>query len=253
MPVCNTTGVPKIEALFRKPVSGEPMECVDTLNLIQSQGIEHDIARSEASPRQVLIVRQEDLDTFGLPHTYLKENLVVSGLSVNNFQPGRSIHFECGATIHLTFHCEPCKSIAELIPHLKSIIGRRGLLGIVTQSGRLVRGMPLESEKSLLDAMPVKPLQRACRVIARIPQGKVIDYRALLHAAGLQNVYFRAVPSYLKTAQQLGLPSHRVVTSRFTVPECLPEAAKLLSIELNYGKFRESQWQVSVMDVLKNS
>jgi alkylated DNA nucleotide flippase Atl1 len=229
------------------------MQCVDALNLIKAQGIEHDIARSEASPRQVLIVRQEDLDTFGLPHTYLKENLVLSGLSVNHFQPGRSIHFECGGAIHLAFHCEPCKSIAERVPNLKSIITRRGLLGIVTQSGRLVRGMKLESEKSPLDAMPANPAQRACRVIARIPQGKVIDYRTLLQAAGLQDVYFRAVPSYLKTAQQLGLPSHRVVTSQFTVPECLPEAAKRLAIELNHGEFREFQWRVTIMDVLRSS
>jgi MOSC domain-containing protein YiiM len=125
-------------ALFSKLAKSETHQRVTDLQFLVGEGIDADAAKSAASPRQVLIVRKEDLDAFDLPLGYLKENLVVSGLSTTEFQPGKLILFESGASVHLAFHCEPCKAIAQRVPNLKAIVGRRGLLGVVVHSGRVV-------------------------------------------------------------------------------------------------------------------
>jgi alkylated DNA nucleotide flippase Atl1 len=246
-----STLAPIIEALFLKPAPSRPIVPADTLNLIAGEGLEGDAARSLSSPRQVLIVRQEDLDAFDLPRGYLKENLVISGLATEDFQPGKSIEFECGGSIHLTFYCEPCKAIVERVPNLKSIVGRRGILGVVTQSGRLIGGIRVKSTKGELEAMSVSPGERVCAVIARIPRGRVIDYAVLLQAAGLQRVFFRAIPSYLKVAQALDLPAFRVVTSRLKVPDCMPGAAAILATELDLGQIAHLRWRISIVDILR--
>jgi alkylated DNA nucleotide flippase Atl1 len=250
MQMTKTIRAPIVERLFKKSAPGVPVESVETLHLIAGEGIEADVARSEVSPRQVLIVRKEDVDGFCLPEGYLRENLIISGVPAEEFQPGNRIRFEGGAIVHLTFHCEPCKSIAGRILNLKSIIGRRGVLGVVTQTGRLAVGSRLECEKSALSAMPSNPAQRACKVIARIPKGKVLDYATLLQAAGLQRVYFRAIPNYLKAAKALGLPTYRVVTSRFSIPKSEPEGSNRLAAELDLREIRKLSWVPKITHVL---
>jgi alkylated DNA nucleotide flippase Atl1 len=240
----------RVEALFAKQAISSPVLPFNCLSLISGEGIENDIARSISSPRQVLVVRREDLDDFDLPMGYLRENIVLSGVQTNDFQPGNSIHFEGGARVHLVMYCEPCKTIAERVPNLKSIIERRGILGVITQSGRLMKHTKFEMFESNLAVMPSNVSQRICHVIARIPRGQVIDYPTLLVAAGLQRVYFRAIPSYLKAARACGLPAHRVVDSRLNIPEHVPEAASLLGNELDLQQLSQCRWRPSIIDIL---
>jgi hypothetical protein len=111
----------RVEALFAKQAINTPVIPFNCLNLIAGEGIENDIARSIASPRQVLVVRREDLDEFDLPIGYLGENIVIFGLHAKDFQPGNSIDFDGGARVHLVMYCEPCKTITERVPNLKSM------------------------------------------------------------------------------------------------------------------------------------
>jgi alkylated DNA nucleotide flippase Atl1 len=245
--------LPTVDALFKKHAQGKPVQAVDELQLIAGEGIEADVTMSISSPRQVLIVRKEDLDAFRLPIGYLKENIVVSGLPVEDFQPGRSLCFDSGVSVHLVFHCEPCQTIAERIPNLKSIIQRRGLLGVVTQSGRILRGARCESIASSLVSMPSNARDRVCQVVSRIPKGCVLDYATLLHAAGLQRVYFRAIPSYLKHAQAVGLPVHRVVTSRFEIPAFIVDEPRRLSSELDLESIKRYRWEPKILDILSTN
>jgi alkylated DNA nucleotide flippase Atl1 len=245
--------MPTVVACAIKAGVGKPMQSVDTLQLVAGVGIVGDVASAAISPRQVLIVRKEHLNDFGLPVGYLKENLVISGLSEIDFQPGKLIHFEGGASVHFAFHCEPCKTIAERVPNLKSIVGRRGLLGVITQSGSIAVGTKCHVMNSPLAAMSSNARDRVCQVIRCIPSGKVLDYAALLQAAGLQRVYFRAIPSYLKHALVLGLPVHRVVTSRFTIPEIFVGATERLGTELNLNELERHRWVPKILDVLSGN
>jgi hypothetical protein len=242
--------MPTIIACSIKASVGKPMQAVDSLHLLAGDGIVGDVASAAISPRQVLVARKEDLDDFGLPVGYLKENLVISGLSDIEFQPGKVILFESGASVHLAFHCEPCKTIAKRVPNLKSIVGRRGLLGVVAQSGLIGLGAKCHSMNSSLIAMSSNARDRVCQVIGSIPSGKVLDYALLLQAAGLQRVYFRAIPSYLKHALEVGLPVHRVVTSRFITPELFAGATARLGAELNLDQLAWHRWEPKILDVL---
>jgi alkylated DNA nucleotide flippase Atl1 len=240
----------RVDRLYVKLASNELPQRVDGIDLIEGEGINTDTARSVCSPRQVLIVRKEDLDTFNLPVGYLKENFVISGLEAKDFQPGKLLQFNDGASVHLVFHCEPCKTIAKRVPNLKSIIGRRGLLGVVVQTGRVVTGAQCKSIASDLNAMPSSARERVCQVVSRIPLGKVLDYAALLKVAGLQRVYFRAIPNYLKAASASGLPAHRVVTSRFSIPEFMPDARQRLQWEMNIEQLTQHVWEPKILDLL---
>jgi alkylated DNA nucleotide flippase Atl1 len=242
--------MPTVVACAIKAGAGKPMQAVDTLQLVAGAGIVGDVASAAISPRQVLVVRKEDLDDFSLPIGYLKENLVIAGLSEIDFQPGKVILFEGGASLHLAFHCEPCKTIAERVPNLKSIVGWRGVLGVVTQSGLITLDAKCHVMNSPLVAMSSNARDRVCQVISCIPSGKVIDYALLLQAAGLQRVYFRAIPSYLKHALELGLPIHRVVTSRFTTPEIVAGATERLGAELSLDQLALHRWEPKILDVL---
>jgi alkylated DNA nucleotide flippase Atl1 len=153
-------------------------------------------------------------------------------------------------SLHLAFHCEPCKTIAERVPNLKSIVGRRGLLGVVAQSGLIALGAKCHTMNSSLIAMSSNARDRVCQVIGCIPSGKVLDYALLLQAAGLQRVYFRAIPSYLKHALEVGLPVHRVVTSRFITPELFAGATAQLGAELNLDQLAWHRWEPKILDVL---
>jgi alkylated DNA nucleotide flippase Atl1 len=240
----------QVEALFAKQAISSPVMPFNRLNLINGEGIENDVARSLSSPRQVLVVRKEDLDDFDLSMGYLRENIVLSGVQNKDFRPGNSIDFDGGTRVHLVMYCEPCGTIAERVPNLKSIIERRGILGVVTQSGRLMKHAKFEMSESNLAVMPSNVSQRVCQVISRIPRGKVIDYPTLLVAAGLQPVYFRAIPSYLKAAWACGLPAHRVVNSRLSIPEHVAKAEILLGGELDLQQLNQCRWRPNIIDIL---
>jgi MOSC domain-containing protein YiiM len=100
------------------------------LRIIAGYGIDRDIHAHPISPRQVLVVRQEDLVKLAIDPGELSENIVISGANLDRFAPGSMLEFPSGAAIRLTFHCEPCKKgVAHLVESLKSIESKRGILG----------------------------------------------------------------------------------------------------------------------------
>ena len=250
----------RVDFVQIKTGHGQPVQQVGLCKFVAGEGIDGDAARSSYSPRQVLIVRKEDLAEFGLPIGYLKENLVISGLSRDEFQPGKMLRFEGGSSIHLVFYCEPCKGIAERVKNLKSIVGRRGILCVVTKSGNIFTGAHCMSESSELEAMSASAGERVMQVVSRIPSGRVLDYATLLTAAGLQRAYFRVIPAYLKTARANGLPAHRVVTSRFEVPSFMLDLVNELVDELGVKNLGDASllphyllkflWQPKALEIL---
>ena len=119
-----------VRRVFVKAASGAPMiEPINqTINVEAGHGIAGDKNAHPFSPRQVLIVRREDLEAFRIPPGELRENIILEGCAEGDFQPGALLTLGDAVKIRLTFHCEPCKRIGHVVSHLKSILGHRGEL-----------------------------------------------------------------------------------------------------------------------------
>ncbi|HEY5799068.1 MAG TPA: MOSC domain-containing protein [Burkholderiaceae bacterium] len=220
----------KVLHCYIKTAHGQAVRPAPSLSCVSGLGIAGDIHASSLSPRQILLVRQEDLDALQLPAGYLGENLCVAGVAASDLAPGARLHIG-GAVLHVLFHCEPCAAIAPRVPLLRAILGRRGVLAVVAKSGAIAPGDSVRAEPAVIAAWPDQPAARVRAVIARIPPGKALSYLTLLEAAGLQRAYVRAMPSYLRGARERGLPAHRVVDSAGYPAGALDGAAALLARE----------------------
>ncbi|MBE8998625.1 MGMT family protein [Nostoc sp. LEGE 12447] len=203
-----------ITHLFTKVKSASAMVELKTLNLKLGYGIEEDINADPISPRQVLIVRDEDILDLSIQPGQLRENIVVTGIGFDKFIPGSLLTFESGAAIRLTFYCEPCKRIAHLVESFKSIKGKRGILGVVTQSGQIQVGSKFQAQAHKFPALPENPYERFLDFIIKIPSGKVVTYKQIIKAIGVDNSYLRAIPTYLKKTSATNYPVHRILDSK---------------------------------------
>lgn len=200
--------------LFTKVKSGSTMVELKTLNLKVGHGIEGDINADAISPRQILIVRNEDILDLSIQPGDLRENIVVTGIEFDNFIPGSLLTFESGAAIRLTFHCEPCKRIAHLVKSLKTIQYKRGILGVVIKSGKIQVGSNFQLKTNEFTALSENPYQRFLNFIIKIPSGKVVTYKQIIKGMGVDNSYLRAIPTYLKKASDTDYPVHRILDSQ---------------------------------------
>ena len=203
-----------ITHLFTKAKPGSAMVELKTLNLKVGHGIEGDINADPISPRQVLIVKYEDILDLSIKPGELRENIVVTGIEFNNFIPGSLLTSESGAAIRLTFHCEPCKQIAHLVESLKSIQGKRGILGVVIKSGKIHVGSNFQVQANKFPALSENPYNRFLNFIIKIPIGKVVTYKQIIKGIGVDNSYLRAIPTYLKKASAADYPVHRILDSK---------------------------------------
>ncbi|MEH2247975.1 MGMT family protein [Nostoc sp.] len=185
-----------------------------TLNLKLGHGIEGDINADPISPRQVLIVRYEDILDLSINPGELRENIVVKGREFDNFIPGTLLNFESGAAIRLTFHCEPCKRIAHLVESLKGIQGKRGILGVVIKSGKIQVGSNFQVQANKFPALSENPYERFLNFIIKIPSGKVVTYKQIIKGIGVNNSYLRAIPTYLKKTSAANYPVQRILDSK---------------------------------------
>ncbi|MBD2248585.1 MGMT family protein [Nostoc sp. FACHB-888] len=200
--------------LFTKVKPGSAMVELKTLNLKVGHGIEGDINADPISPRQLLIVRYEDILDLSIKPGELRENILVAGIEFENFIPGSLLNFESGAAIRLTFYCEPCKQIAHLVKSLKSIQGKRGILGVVIKSGQIQVDSNFQVQANKFPALSENPYKRFLNFIIKIPNGKVVTYKQIIKGIGVDNSYLRAIPTYLKKTSAADYPVHRILDSK---------------------------------------
>jgi alkylated DNA nucleotide flippase Atl1 len=222
---------PSITHLFTKVKPGSAMVELKTLNLKVGHGIEEDINADPISPRQVLIVRYEDILDRAIQPGELRENIVVTGIEFDNFTPGSLLNFESGAAIRLTFHCEPCKRIAHLVESLKSIKGKRGILGVVTKSGQIQVSSKLQIQAHKFPALPENPYGRFLNFITKIPSSKVVTYKQIIKGMGVDNSYLRAIPTYIKKTSAADYPVHRILDSKGYLINYVKQQKNKLQIE----------------------
>ncbi|MBD2452019.1 MGMT family protein [Nostoc sp. FACHB-152] len=190
------------------------MKEFEAINLIKGHGIEGDVNANPISPRQVLVVRYEDISDLGIPPGELRENIVISGIQPENFTPGSLMSFDSGAAIRLTFHCEPCKRIAHLVDSLKILQAKRGILGVVINSGMICIGNNVHLETDKFPALSENPYERFLEFILKVPAGTVVTYQHIIQAIGVDNSYLRAIPIYLKKTSAHDYPIHRILDSQ---------------------------------------
>jgi hypothetical protein len=155
-----TTSTGSIVSLFVKSKHGSPMTEQRELSLKTGFGIERDVNANSISPRQILIVRHEDLLDLSINPGELRENVIISGINFDRFTPGSMLKFDGGAAIRLTFYCEPCKRIAHLVKSFKSIEKKRGILGVVIADGLLKSGTKFDLKVNMFPALSEIPYER---------------------------------------------------------------------------------------------
>ncbi|WP_341530384.1 MGMT family protein [Nostoc sp. UHCC 0302] len=200
--------------LFVKQQHKAAMKEVEEINLKRGHGIEGDINANPSSPRQVLVIRYENIVDLAIPPGGLRENIVITGIKPENFAPGSLISFDSGAAIRLTFHCEPCKHIAHLVDSLKRLQAKRGILGVVINSGIINVGNHVQIQTDKFPALPESPYARFLEFIVKVPAGKVVTYKQIIQAIGVDNSYLRAIPIYLKKTSADDYPIHRILDSQ---------------------------------------
>jgi alkylated DNA nucleotide flippase Atl1 len=246
-----TSSIGVASRLFCRTAKGLPPIEMAQLTLQAGQGIEGDIHANPISPRQILIVRQENLNKGALgcgPINDIQpgqfgENLVIGGVSDNEFVPGAILKFAGGAAIRLTFYCEPCKKIAGLVWSIKDIEQKRGILGVVVQDGVLGAGEEFKIYPGACTALAEVPYQRFLDLLAQVPAGKVVTYSSVLMGIGVDRGYLRAIPGYLRKAAAANYPAYRVLDSKgYLTPHLSDQRARLLAEGIAVMKDADKFW-----------
>lgn len=220
-----------VTELFLKTRHRAPMAAAAVLTLTTGVGIAGDLNAHKLSPRQVLVMRAEELQALNLGPGALRENLVVAGAPAEAIRPGNVLTFASGAAIGLTMFCEPCQRIAPLVGRLADMIERRGVLGVVLRGGTIARGDTLAVAVGGHRPLPDSMAQRFAEAVAAIPAGRVLRYSDVALAMGVDGSFVRALPGYIRRHLGTGLPVHRIVNARGQLLAALPGQAQQLAAE----------------------
>lgn len=179
-----------VTSLLLKPTRGKP--------LVRVASFEFDkigIAGNAICPplRQVLLLPSSVLREFRLSPGDLRENIVVDYASLHELSSGTVIRLGA-ARIRLTFHCEPCSRIGDVV-NIKRIAHRRGYLGCFLNAGTLRVGDSLDPIGPLFEPIPYDLKERIVWYLER--QKAPVPLTVFLREVGLSSSYGRAVPALL--------------------------------------------------------
>lgn len=122
----------------------EPMQNVESANVIANHGIEgdrHAISEGVRVARQVLLMDEETLERFGLSHGQVRENITTSGVELATIEAGTKVALGDDVVVRITGHCAPCSRMDEIRPGLRVELERqRGMLAYVVQGGEIKVG-----------------------------------------------------------------------------------------------------------------
>jgi alkylated DNA nucleotide flippase Atl1 len=224
---------PSVTALMTKPARHEPMERRNSVSIAARHGLVGDCHAHPLGPRQVLVVRQEDLDRHGLAIWQVRANVAVRGLSVEGLASGNVLKIGARTRVRVTHECEVCKILRRYVPGetFKNLPGQRGSLGVFLTGGEIAVGDAVAVSAGLYPEVPERIYDRLAWLVAQIPIGDVVTYATLLQLIGAARPYSRVLPTYLRRAVGAGLPAHRVLTSASTVTGHIDAQASLLAAE----------------------
>ena len=134
-----------------RPGKREPLNPVETAEIIIGQGLVNDHYKGSSGNRDVTLIQAEHLEAVGkilgkeVPPTLTRRNLVVSGLNLlslvdKHIQIGQEVILE------ITGLCHPCSRMEENLGFggYNAMRGHGGITAKVIQGGNISVGDPLE-------------------------------------------------------------------------------------------------------------
>ena len=180
-----------VHKLFIKKEKGIPLEEVQKLE-VNKLGI---VGGVKSLPsRQVLLLPKATLDRFNLKAGALRENIIIDGYDLHSLISGTVIKLG-NVSIRLTYHCEPCKRIKDIVS-LKTILHQRGYLGTILNKGSIYVGDSLSILAKEFETIPYEIKERIKWYLNK--QNKPVTIKKLVYDIGLSNSYCRAIPNMLK-------------------------------------------------------
>jgi MOSC domain-containing protein YiiM len=176
--------------LYIKRKHGAALEDVTTF-AFDKNGIGGGVACARF--RQVLIASRPILAECGLKPGDLRENVLLEDDRLYDLPSGTVIKIG-QALIRLTFHCEPCKQILQLI-EFDRIVHRRGVFGCFLNEGAISLGDELVVTEQKFEPIPYAVNERIRWFLSK---GNVPTAAGhLIEAIGLPTSYARAMPRLL--------------------------------------------------------
>lgn len=200
-----------VDAVFRKPAKGAPMEARSELVCHTRHGIEGDRGAEPDSVRQVLLVDGGVLDDVGLADGALRENLTVRGLELDGLRSGTELAIG-DVRLRVTIPCDPCGPIREYAGiDQKQVHARRGMLAVVATGGRIRPGDTVTDLGVRYEPIPVAPMRRCEWVARHVPAGEVVTFDQVRKAIGMAKGYVRTMPRHVRRLMAEGAPAHRLI------------------------------------------
>lgn len=191
-----------VAALYLRRAAGAPPQAVTQMAAHAGRGLEGDIQCDPLSPRQLLIAGTPAYVRLGLPPNALRENLLLD-IDSAVLASGQLLAVGASTVLQLTFACEPCGRLNLRQDRLTRTIGaQRGMLARVAAGGAVHVGDPVRLLDRTAHAWPDAWRARVEAVLARVPEGMVVEYRQLALLAGVALTYCRVFP---RVARELGL------------------------------------------------
>jgi len=124
-------------SLMVNPGSRLPMQHVGSLTFVEEYGIQDNKSYGLGRQRrQVLLIEEETLESFGLEHGIVKENVTTAGIDLTALKEGETIAFGDEVLLAITDPCDPCSRMEEIRPGLQQELqGRRGILATIVRGG----------------------------------------------------------------------------------------------------------------------
>jgi len=121
-----------------------PMQRTESARAVADLGLEGDIHNKAGGKRQVLLLDEETLNTFGLEAGRVRENITTRGIELKTLAPGTRLRIG-SALFEITQACDPCKMIEDIRPGLREQMhGQRGMFVRVIVSGEVRTGDVIE-------------------------------------------------------------------------------------------------------------
>jgi len=138
----------RVLQLFLKRGRRLPMQAVEQVRAVAGQGLEGDASFGRPQ-RQVLLVSQRHLADLDLRPGDVRENITLSGSSLDSISPGDRLTIG-EAVLEVIGDCDPCQRMDDLRPGLQDLIrGRRGILANVVVGGDIRVGDSVRSSQGV--------------------------------------------------------------------------------------------------------
>lgn len=180
--------------LFKKQEINLQMQQVGSLEIdTLSQGIQGN--KPTHLLRQVLILPEQTIQGFSLQPGNLRENIIVSGeYNIHNLPSGTTIQIG-PVKIYLTYHCEPCKKIAQYVSQAK-LQHKRGYLGQFLSTGKITIGDEVSIIEEKQEPIPHDLKDRIIWFLNK--QTDQVTIKELVIGIGLSGSYCRAIPNIVR-------------------------------------------------------